>query len=97
MIKKITELEVLTLEEAAEFLRLPSESVLKLVSEQGLPGRHVDGQWRFLKDAVTQWLRTPESKQPVLKWIGAFKDDPTLPEVVKIMERNRKTANKKNA
>ena len=43
--------EVLTLEEAAAFLRVPPDAVMRLVFQQGLPGRLIEGQWRFLRTA----------------------------------------------
>src|SRR5438309_7091929 len=48
--------EVLTLAEAAAYLRLAEKDVLAAASAQGLPGRMVNGEWRFLKSAVQQWL-----------------------------------------
>jgi excisionase family DNA binding protein len=42
-------LEVLTLAEAAAYLRFSEEDVVRLVHEQGLPGRRLDREWRFLR------------------------------------------------
>lgn len=39
--------EVLTLAEAAAYLRVPETEVVSLVHAQGLPGRRVAGEWRF--------------------------------------------------
>ena len=44
--------EVLTLEGAAAFLRVSEDAVLRLVVQQMLPGRQIDGQWRFLRAAL---------------------------------------------
>src|SRR5262245_18542875 len=41
--------EVLTLAETAAYLRAAEQDVLRLVREQGLPGRMVGDDWRFLK------------------------------------------------
>ncbi len=74
--------EVLTLAEAAAYLRLPETEVTSAVHVQGLPGRQVGGQWRFLKAAIQQWLSTatpPQSgRVALLAAAGAFRDDPDL-------------------
>ena len=75
--------EVLTLAEAAAYLRLPEKDVIAAVSIQGLPGRLVGGEWRFLKTALQQWLSvsqpTPQMrKAALLSAAGTFKDDPDL-------------------
>ena len=44
-------LDVLTLEELAEYLKIPEGAVRKAVKEQDLPGRNIGGEWRFLRDA----------------------------------------------
>ena len=44
--------EVLTLAEAAAYLRLPEDEVVRLVLEQDLPGRHTGTEWRFSKAAI---------------------------------------------
>ena len=54
--------EVLTLAEAAAFLRASEENVVRLVNEQELPGRFVADGWRFLKSALKEWLARPMPK-----------------------------------
>jgi excisionase family DNA binding protein len=83
---------VLTLAEAAAYLRLPDADVLRLVDEQGLPGRHVGAEWRFLKAAIQAWLSTPAPPgrdQGIWAAAGALKDDPYLDEMLKEIERMR--------
>lgn len=75
--------EVLNLSEAAAFLRLDERDVLNLVHEQGLPGRQVGEEWRFLKAALRGWLGTavapgPSRKEAQLALVGKYKDDPDL-------------------
>src|SRR5437016_2992907 len=73
--------EILTLAEAAAYLRLPQDAVLRLVHHQGLPGRPAGTEWRFLKAAIQDWLRSPPlrpSKEAVMSRIGNWKDDPYL-------------------
>jgi excisionase family DNA binding protein len=40
---------VLTLAEAAAYLRLPEAEVMRMVREQNLGARQVGSEWRFLK------------------------------------------------
>jgi excisionase family DNA binding protein len=49
-------LEVLTLEEAAELLQVDSEVVLELARVGTLPGRELGGEWRFARAALLEWL-----------------------------------------
>jgi excisionase family DNA binding protein len=84
--------EVLTLGEAAAYLWLPEADVLRLVDEQGLPGRRLANEWRFLKAAIQQWLSTPPprySKEAQLAVIGSWKDDPLVEEELKEVMRQR--------
>src|SRR5713101_7422958 len=75
--------EVLTLAETAEYLRVTENEVARLVRDQGLPGRKLGDDWRFLKTALQDWLRAPPSKKEgLLMQIGAFKDDPHLAEML---------------
>src|SRR5690349_11876689 len=73
--------EVLTLSEAAAYLRLPDADVLRLVAEQGLPTRRLGQEWRFLKAAIQDWLRTgtarPQSNKEAWQALaGIWKEDP---------------------
>jgi Helix-turn-helix domain len=47
---------VLTLEELADYLRLPTASVQRHAMLGQLPGQAIDGEWRFLRSAIDQWL-----------------------------------------
>ena len=85
--------EVLTLAEAAAYLRLPEKDVLAAAS-QGLPGRLVSGEWRFFKNAIQQWLSVSQPtaemrKAALLAAAGAFKDDPDLEDIVEEIYRRR--------
>lgn len=84
--------EVLTLAEAAAYLRLPEAEVMRLTHTQGLPGRAVGDEWRFLKTALQDWLRTPPvrgSKEAMMSVIGSEKDDPFREEYLKELSRIR--------
>jgi excisionase family DNA binding protein len=86
--------EVLTLAEAAAYLRLPENEVVGLVHSQGLPGRLAGGEWRFFKAAIQQWLSTgsptPETRKAAqLTTAGSWKDDPDLEAMVEESYRRR--------
>jgi excisionase family DNA binding protein len=86
--------EVFTLEEAAAYLRLPEEDVLRMFHEQGLPARQVGTEWRFLKAAVQRWLGTgtpplQSNKQAWMALAGAWKDDPYVEEELNEIYRQR--------
>lgn len=86
--------EVLTLAEAAAYLRLPEKDVIAAASTQGLPSRLVGDEWRFLKTALHQWLSatSPTSemrKAAQLAIVGAWKDDPDVEQIVEDAMRAR--------
>jgi excisionase family DNA binding protein len=58
---------ILTLEELADYLKLSPEVVLKQASQGRLPGRKIEDTWRFLKDAIDDWLRTVLLHKSVLR------------------------------
>lgn len=86
--------EVLTLAEAAAYLRLPEKDVIAAATVQGLPGQLVGGEWRFLKGAIQQWLSVSQPtaemrKATVLSVAGVFKDDPDLEPILEDAMRRR--------
>jgi hypothetical protein len=84
--------EVLTSAEAAEYLRVSEEALLRAVGPVGVPARLIDGEWRFLKSALQEWLCTdlkPSSRESLLSVAGAWKDDPYLDEMLKEIYRQR--------
>ena len=85
---------VLTLTEAARFLRLPPKTVERLVAEQGLPGRKVGKEWRFLLAAIERWLEPGVVRgKSILEQAGIFADDPDFEAFQKELERSRKRWN----
>jgi excisionase family DNA binding protein len=84
--------EVLTLSEAAAYLRLDELEVLRLVREQGLPGRQAGTEWRFFKTAVQQWLSQPLSRpkgEGIWAAAGSWKEDPYRDDLLKEIYRQR--------
>jgi excisionase family DNA binding protein len=49
--------EVMTLEEAAGFLRLTPEAVKQLAETQRIPARRIGDAWRFSRPALAEWLK----------------------------------------
>jgi excisionase family DNA binding protein len=80
---------VLTLDETAAYLRLPAETVVRLVGQQGLPGRHIDGEWRFLKSAVDGWLSGRNGKRSLLSFAGEMADDDSWQEMLDEIYKRR--------
>lgn len=70
--------EFLTLEETAQYLRLPEEKILNKAIKGDLPGRKIEDDWRFLKVAIDDWLRANNSRSILLAQAGVFADDETL-------------------
>jgi excisionase family DNA binding protein len=55
--------EVLTLEEAAVFLKLSPDAVRSLAEEGDVAGRRVGKEWRFARIAILTWLADGESSR----------------------------------
>jgi len=47
---------VMTAREAAAYLRIGKESLMKLAEEGDIPGIVIDGRWRFPKPNLDEWL-----------------------------------------
>lgn len=70
--------DVLTLDEVADYLRLPIETVERQAKLGQMPARRIEETWRFLKSAVDDWLRSHDSRMILLQQAGVFADDETL-------------------
>jgi excisionase family DNA binding protein len=70
--------EVLTLEEAANYLRLPPEMIERQAALGQIPGRKIEDTWRFLRAAIDDWLRSHDSRTLLLQQAGALADDESL-------------------
>jgi excisionase family DNA binding protein len=83
---------VLTLAEAAAYLRVPEAEVVRMVGPRGLPGRLIGSEWRFSRTALEQWLRTPpgpSTEESLLALAGAWKDDAHVEEMLAEIYRQR--------
>jgi excisionase family DNA binding protein len=48
---------ILTLEELATYLKLPTETIRDQADRGQIPGRKIGDDWRFLQAAIDDWLR----------------------------------------
>ncbi len=86
--------DVLTLAEAAAYLRLPEAEVVRSAQSQGLPGRCIGGEWRFLRSAIESWLASASPtwemrRAGILELAGKYQDDPDLESIVEDAHRRR--------
>jgi excisionase family DNA binding protein len=49
--------EVMSIDELAEYLKISRSTLYKLAQEGGLPGQKIGRRWRFHKGAIDDWLR----------------------------------------
>ena len=64
--------DILTVEEAADLLRIPRSSVYKLAQEGKIPAQKVGRHWRFHRATLVQWIARPISAR--------LEDKQTAPE-----------------
>jgi excisionase family DNA binding protein len=48
--------DILTVEEAAELLKIPRSSVYKLAQEGKIPAQKVGRHWRFYRPTILRWI-----------------------------------------
>jgi len=85
---------VMTLAEAAQFLRLSPKFIQEKVETGEIPVHRLGRMQRFSRAALEGWLRGPNSRRALLEQIGAFKDDATfLPMIEKIYKERRQSRN----
>ena len=75
-------IDVLTLDEAALYLRVSTDDVVRMIETEGMPGRKFGSEWRFFKSALQHWLGNPP-RQGLLRHVGKIKDDPYLEDMLK--------------
>lgn len=89
---------ILTLAEAAKLLRVPDETVRSLAVSGALPGRKLGDDWRFLDQALRDWLASSEPRkedwreanQRMLATIGTSNDPDDLKYMLDFTERERR-------
>ncbi len=50
--------KIMTAQEAAEFLRIKSDTLYSLIEKDNLPASKIGNQWRFIEDDLVNWLRS---------------------------------------
>lgn len=50
--------EILSAEQAGQFLQIPEQSVIELAEAGELPGKKLGTLWRFAREALVAWLST---------------------------------------
>jgi excisionase family DNA binding protein len=83
------QVEVLTLPEAAAYLRVTEDALLDLVKDDGIPAQKIGGEWRFLKRALADWLRYgPHLYRDFRRFPPPwFFDSPHIEELVTLLEK----------
>jgi excisionase family DNA binding protein len=54
---------VLTLEEAAEFLRIHPSTVYRLLKSHTIPAFKIGSDWRFNQESIQRWIEERETAQ----------------------------------
>jgi len=79
--------DVLTLAEAAAFLRVPEAELLRLVETHDIPAQQIGGEWRLLKKALIDWLRYGRDDfREFRRWPWMF-DHPMIEELLFLLEK----------
>ena len=81
--------EVLTLAEAAAYLRVEEAALAELAEAGSLPARKISGGWRLSKRALNDWLcfgpwNVSEWRGNSPRWLA---DDPVTAELLATLER----------
>ena len=57
-------IEIMTIRETAEYLRISLSSLYKLAQDGRIPCQKVGRHWRFRREAIDRWLETnPNANQ----------------------------------
>jgi len=83
--------DVLTLSEAAAYLRLPEAEVVRLIREKGLPAQQVGSEWRLLLAGIRDWLTMgtarKSSKEAWMELAGVWRDDPYFQDLLREIDK----------
>ena len=83
----VTRSELLTLEEAAQYLRLTPDVLRRSAQKSQVPGKLFEGEWRFSKGAIDRWIFTPtESQTPILTQEAIDNARAKLPRLLEVMK-----------
>lgn len=59
------ESEFLTIDEVAEYLRLPLSTTYKFAQDRILPGFKVGKHWRFRRESIQEWVKEQEKDSKI--------------------------------
>lgn len=51
------ESDIMTMKQAAEYLKINDKTAYKLAAEGKIPGFKVGGAWRFRKSEIDDWIK----------------------------------------
>ena len=54
--------DILTIEETANYLRLPKETIERQALQGQIPGKYIGNSLRFFRSAIDEWLRGNETQ-----------------------------------
>ena len=54
------QVQIMTIEDVAEYLRIPISSAYKLAQDGKIPGQKVGRHWRFHRDTLENWISHPQ-------------------------------------
>ena len=81
--------DVLTLAEAAGYLRVKADDLEQLATRNQVPARKIGSEWRFLRTAVATWLAPPTQHDRLMAHAGAARDDPYFDEMLQSIYERR--------
>lgn len=73
---KDDEPEILTPQEAAEFLRVPLLTVQRQAKAGRLPGRRVGKEWRFSRTMLLEWVASGPDRHDLELYDHRGREDP---------------------
>ena len=66
MSKNASEIEVLTIKEVAEYLKVTERTIYRLAAAKKIPAFKVGGTWRFRTADIDRWIAA-QSEKPEVK------------------------------
>ena len=88
---------VLTLQEAADLLRIAPQTLEELVARGEVPGRKIQQEHRFLRSALEAWLEGLSPRRTISGLAGALKGDPYFPAILDEVQKSRKKATRRRS
>jgi PTS system nitrogen regulatory IIA component len=71
---------IMTLTEAADYLKVSEKTILRMVRSGKIPGAKVSSQWRFLRSAIDDWMMAQMRQSSSHDLVGVVsKKNPLIP------------------